>query len=119
MGVRTVADDSFHQAQAYFNAGNFARGREVALEGLAQHPDDVNLLRLAGKCSLELGMDATQYLERAVALQPGDVDAWHDLSDAFVEEGRLDDAAAALREVVRINSGDVVALLDLGLILRQ
>lgn len=116
MGVRT---DSFHQAQAYFNAGNYARGREVALEGLAQDPDDVNLLRLAGKCSLELGVEAAPYLERVVRLQPDDVDAWHDLSEALVEEGRLEDAAAALEELLRVNPGDIVALIDLGLTLRQ
>src|SRR5438270_6324275 len=100
MGVGTVTDDSYHQAQALFNAGNFARGREVALQGLTEHPDDVNLLRLAGSCSLELGMEAeaASYLQRVVSLQPDDVEAWHDLSDALAEDGRLEEAAGALRE---------------------
>src|SRR5919205_1900618 len=116
-GVRAVTDDSFHQAQAFYNARNFARGREAALQGLADHPDDVRLLRLAGKCSAELGLeDAVQYLQRAVNVQPDDVDTWHALSDALVEEGRLDEAAGALREAVRLRANDPIALLDLGLI---
>jgi tetratricopeptide (TPR) repeat protein len=118
MGVRAT-NDSFHQAQALFNAGNFARGREVALEGLAERPDDVNLLRLAGKCSLELGQDAASYFQRVVNLQPDDVESWHDLGDALVEDGQLEEAAGAMRQVVRIRPTDVTALLDLGLILRQ
>lgn len=118
MGVSTVTDDSFHQAQAFYNAGNFARAREAALRGLERQPDDVELLRLAGKCSLELGLDdATAYLQRAVSLRPDDVEAWHELGDALVEEGRLPEAAGALREVVQIKPRDAVALVDLGHIL--
>lgn len=118
MGVRAVTDDPFHQAQAYYNAGNFSRGREAALQGLAEQPDNVDLLRLAGRCSLELGADdAAGYLQRAVNLKPDDVDAWHDLSDALVEAGRLEEATGALREIVQLRPQDPVALLDLGHIL--
>jgi tetratricopeptide (TPR) repeat protein len=118
MGVSTVTDDSFHQAQAFFNAGNYARARETALRGLEARPHDVELLRLAGKSSLELGLDdAVGYLQRVVNMRPDDVDAWHDLGDALVEEGRLREAAAALREVVQIKPRDATALVDLGHVL--
>jgi tetratricopeptide (TPR) repeat protein len=118
MGVDTVTDDAFQQAQAYFNAGNYERCRELVLQNLSSHPDDADLLKLAGKCSLELNLgDAATYLQRAVNQRPDDVEAWHDLGDALADEGQLPEAAAALREAARLRPSDVAVLVDLGHIL--
>jgi tetratricopeptide (TPR) repeat protein len=115
LGIGTVTDDSFQEAQAFFNAGNYRRCHELAVEGLAKNPNDVTLLRFAGKCSLELDLgDASGYLQKAVNLRPDDVDAWRDLGDALVEEGNLPEAATALREAVRLRPYDAAALVDLG-----
>jgi len=108
-------NDPFQEAQAYFNAGNFRRCRELALQGLEERPDDVSLLRLVGKCSLQLNLDdAAPTLQRVVGLVPDDFEAWHELGDALVEEGELPEAAAALRESLRLRPGHASALVDLG-----
>lgn len=110
-----MTDDSFQQAQAYYTAGNFERCRELVLQGLSARPDDVELLKLAGKCSLELDLsDAAAYLQRVVNRSPDDVDAWHDLGNALVDEGQLPEAVQALREAARLRPTDAGVLIDLG-----
>ena len=43
------------QARSHFEAGEFSRAREVALNGLATTPDDVDLLSSLGQLLLEQG----------------------------------------------------------------
>jgi tetratricopeptide (TPR) repeat protein len=108
-------NDPGSDARASFEAGDFRRCREVALAGLADHPDQPALLRLAGRASLELDLDdAADYLERAVALDPGDAEAWLALGNARAGQGSLQEAHAALRRAVELRPDDVAALVDLG-----
>lgn len=110
-----MTEDAFHEAQAYYNAGNFRRCRELVLQSLAQHPDDASLLRLAGKCSLALNLDdASTFIQRLVNMRPDDLEAWRDLGDALVDEGKLPEAAAALREAHRLRPSDANILVNLG-----
>lgn len=116
--METVADDSFQQAQAYFNAGNYRRCRDLVHDALTAHPDDVELLKLAGRCSVELNAgDAAAYLQRVVRLDPDNAEAWHDLGDALVDEGRLPEAVDALRQALRLSPDNAGVLVDLGHIL--
>jgi tetratricopeptide (TPR) repeat protein len=113
-----VTDDSFQQAQAYFNAGNHRRCQELVEQALHNDPDDVRLLRLAGKCSLELNTGkAAGYFQKVVNQAPDDVEAWRDLGDSLMEEGDLAEAAAAFRQAIKLRPYDAVALIDLGHIL--
>lgn len=110
-----MADESRNQAQAFFDAGDFRRCRELALRGLEAQPDDIRLLRLAGRCSLELDLDdATEYLRQVVKLVPDDFAAWGDLGTALVDEGNMPEAAEAFRQVIRLHPDDVTALINLG-----
>jgi tetratricopeptide (TPR) repeat protein len=110
-----MTDEPSHQAQAYFDAGDFRRCREVALRSLEAQPEDVRLLRLAGRCSLELELDdATEYFRQAVKLVPDDLAAWQDLGTALVDEGNMPEAAAAFRQVIRLQPDDVTSLVNLG-----
>jgi len=103
------------QARALFEAGDFQQCRETALRGLAEHADDPSLLRLAGKASYQLGLDdAPDYLRRVTALDPSDADAWRDLGDALVDQGRVDEAADAFRKVIQLRPDDAGVLVDLG-----
>ena len=65
-----ATNDRYEDALARYNGGDFQAARELALQGLADEPKDVNLLRLAGKSSAELDLaDATGYLEQAVDIE--------------------------------------------------
>jgi tetratricopeptide (TPR) repeat protein len=112
--VPKTTTDGLEQAQSLFASGDFGRCREVVLEALQAHPQDPGLLRLAGKASLELDLDdAAGYLEQAARLEPENPDAWRDLADALLYEGRVDDAAAAIQHAVELRPDDVASLVDL------
>jgi len=109
-----MADDTYQQAQAAFDAGNVEQAYARAMQALAARPQDVPLLKLAARCSVELGKDdAASLLRRVVTVQPADADAWRDLAAAAVDAGDLPEAARALREVVRLRPDDTAALVDL------
>lgn len=110
-----VKDGLVDQARACYEAGEFARCRELALEALGSRPDDAELLRLAGLSSLELDFDdALDYLRKAVEIAPGDAAAWRDLGEGLAFQGRPDEAADAFRKVVELRRDDSATLIDLG-----
>jgi tetratricopeptide (TPR) repeat protein len=114
MGTDTVTDDTYQQALAFFNAGNYRRCHDLVQQALAAEPDRADLLKLAGRCSMELNLDdAVEILQRAVTLRPDDVDGWQALGDALVDEGRTAEAADALRRAVTLRPNDVDGLIDL------
>jgi Flp pilus assembly protein TadD len=109
-----MTDKGREEAQALFEAGDFRRCREVALAELAGTPDDVELLRLAGRAGVELGSeDAVAQLRRVAELQP-DAAAWRDLGDALAAEGDSESANQAFRKVLEFDPLDEVALTGLG-----
>jgi len=109
-----TASASFEQALALYNDGDYARSRELSLEALAVNPQDPNLLRLAGKAGLELGLpDAAEYLEQAADLDPENPDALRDLADARLAAGRVDDAARTIHRAIELRPEDVASLVDL------
>jgi tetratricopeptide (TPR) repeat protein len=103
------------QARAHFEAGRHAEARAAAQEGLASAPDDLELLRISGRAGVELGAsDAVDELARVTELHPDSAEAWHDLGDALLAEGRDEEAADAFRKAVELNPDDDVALTHLG-----
>ena len=110
-----ATNDRYDDALALFNGGDFRAARDLALQGLADEPKDVNLLRLAGRSSTELDMaDAATYLEQAVDLEPENVDAWRELAEAFLVQDRLTDAMGAIQQALELRPDDVSGLIDLG-----
>ena len=106
--------EAIDNARSRFDAGDFEESRDAALRGLQENPDDVALLRVAGRASAELGRDdAVGYLERAVALEPDNADAWRDLGEAHLYENRLQDATKAFRQAVELRPNDVASLVQL------
>src|SRR2546425_11610105 len=93
----TVGEELVQQARSRYEAGEYRGCWEAAQEGLSEHPDDANLLRLAGKAGLELDEDgALEYLRKATEVSPDDADAWRDLGEGLVLEGRTGEAVEAL-----------------------
>jgi tetratricopeptide (TPR) repeat protein len=103
------------RARESFEAGDYVAAREAAQQGLAQAPDDVDLLRLAGRAGVELDAgDALDQLTRVTELAPDDAVAWHDLGEALAADGRNDDARQAFAKAVELDPEDSVALMHLG-----
>jgi Flp pilus assembly protein TadD len=110
-----MSGDAAQQAEAHLEAGKYREAREAALAGLADAPDDVQLLVLAGRAGVELDSDdATEQLLRATELAPELAEAWHYLGEALATEGRMDEANDAFRKAVHLNPADQVALSHLG-----
>jgi tetratricopeptide (TPR) repeat protein len=106
---------TLEQARTHFEAGQFAKARDAALEGLGAAPDDVELLRVAGRAGVETGADdAVEQLRKITELQPDSADAWRDLGDALAAEGRTEEAGEAFRKVLEIEPDDEVAITALG-----
>jgi Flp pilus assembly protein TadD len=97
------------------DAAEYERSLEIALEGLREAPDDVELLVLAGRAGVELDAeDAVEHLRRATELAPEDASAWHQYGEALAAEGQMGEADAAFRRAVELDPDDQVALTHLG-----
>ena len=106
---------ALEEARAHLEAAEYRQAREAALGGLASQPDDVELLRVAGKAGVELGEDdSVEQLRKVVELRPDDAAGWHDLGDALATEGRTEEAAEAFGKAVELNPDDEMALTQLG-----
>jgi tetratricopeptide (TPR) repeat protein len=111
----TVKNGLAERARACLEEGDYEQCRQTVLAALETHPDDPELLRLAGLAGLELGSDdAVAYLQKASAAAPGDARIWSELGDALVVHGRSAEAADAFRQAVSLRPDDVDALVHLG-----
>jgi len=114
VGGPRLEGDVVEQAELSYRAGEFRQSREQALRGLETQPDSVQLLRLAGRSSVELDLDdGLTFLRKAVELAPNDAEAWRDLALALIGAGDTTEAAEALREVVRRRPSEIAARIDL------
>jgi tetratricopeptide (TPR) repeat protein len=105
---------SYEQAQELYANGDFEGSLELVTVLLEASPQDPNLLRLAGKAGVELRRDdALGRLEQAAAADAENPDAWRDLADALLSEGRLDEATTAIQRAVDLRPDDVASLVDL------
>lgn len=103
------------QARSHFEAGEFGSARAAALDGLRDNPDDVELLRLAGRSGVETGADdAVDQLRKVSELEPDSAESWSDLGDALAAEGRSDEADQAFRKVLEIDPENETALTAIG-----
>jgi tetratricopeptide (TPR) repeat protein len=103
------------QARNFYEAGEFEKARASATDGLSSSPDDVELLRVAGRAGVETGApDAVDQLTKVTELQPDSADAWRDLADAMAAEGRTGDAERAFQKVLELEPDDEAALSALG-----
>ena len=100
------------QARAHLEAGRYREAHAAASEALAGASDDAELLRIAGRAGVELGSsDAVDQLTRVTELQPDSAEAWRELGDALLAEGRDKEAADAIDYA---NASPDVALTSLG-----
>jgi tetratricopeptide (TPR) repeat protein len=109
-----AADGRYEEGLALYEQGEFQAARAVAERGLREEPAHVNLLRLAGRSGAELDLpDAADYLSKAVELEPENADAWRELGEALLNEGRMKEATGAFRRAVELRPNDVGTLVHL------
>jgi tetratricopeptide (TPR) repeat protein len=112
--MAAATNDRYEEAVRLFDAGNFRGAHEAALSGLAKDPKDASLLRVAGRAGVELDLrEAIEYLQRAVALEADNADAWRELAEALLYDGRAVEATDAFRHAVELNPDDAATLVDL------
>ncbi len=98
VGLRAVLAD------AHRRAGNRERAESEAAEVLRLSPEDPDALLIAAELRLEKGAtgDARPLFERALAREPGRLDALLGLAAIDFADGRPLDAEARLAEILRI-----------------
>jgi tetratricopeptide (TPR) repeat protein len=103
------------RAQDAYIAADFQESYRLALEGLDGRPDDPDLLAIAGRAALELGLDeAVTYLGKLVELTSADASAWRDLGMARLNSSDPAGAEQALRTAVQLDPADPGTRVSLG-----
>jgi tetratricopeptide (TPR) repeat protein len=103
------------EARTHFEAHEYGQARASAMAVLGDRPDDVEMLRLAGRAGVETGAeDAVDLLRRLTELAPDDAAAWRDLGDALATDGRTEEARDAFRRAVDLDPSDEASLTALG-----
>lgn len=90
-------------ASAYLLAKRFAEAERVAHDGLAVAPDDAQLTNLLGEAFAGEGRtdEALEHWRRGYALDPEALDGRYGSAFLLEEAGRLDDAIAEWRFIIR------------------
>ena len=88
-------------ADRLFQAGEFAQAREQYAGIAADHPDDYSAILQLGRIALLSNRldDARIWLERAIALRPGDSDPKVMLAEVYYRRDDFEKAAASLNGV--------------------
>ena len=100
-GQATSEPNQSDAAARLFEAGKFAEAGDLYARIVAQNPKDYSAILQLGRIALLSNRldDAQKWLEKAIALQPGDDDAKVMLAEAFYRRDDFQKAAAALSGV--------------------
>ncbi len=92
-------------------AGRYDDARRAYEAAITGSPESAFLYRDLGLVELEAGLGdaALPHLTKAVALDPDDVEAWRGLAGLHEQQGRFDEAVAALERVATLEPGEAAA----------
>ncbi len=108
--------DLSREASAALADGDAETSLRLALEGLDAYPADPELLRLAGRSSLDLGRDdAVPHFEALVAAAPAEPTGWVDLGFAHAATGDAGAAADAFAKAMELAPEDPDTVVDFAL----
>jgi tetratricopeptide (TPR) repeat protein len=115
--VTSMAQD-YDAAGAAIRAGDYAAAHRVVEEQLADHPEDVVLLRIKAVALMESGNDAhaIQVLKHALSLEPASVACRYYLAQTYAYQGSIVDALGVLNEIVQMAPDSEYARLAEGII---
>jgi len=104
------------KAIAAHAAGKLGEAQDLYQSILETNPDDHAVLNLLGISHIQQGRprDGIRFLEKALALGPGDAEAHYHLASALQSLGRLDAAIEHFEAVLAIDAGHAAAQLSLG-----
>jgi tetratricopeptide (TPR) repeat protein len=112
--VTPEASTAAQEARDLYESGDYERAREVAAGALDSTPEDVELLRLAGRATLELEPEAAvAYFERAAHVEPENAELWDELGDVLLQLDRAPAATSAFQQVIRLRPDDAASHVDL------
>lgn len=96
--------ETLAQAIEHHMAGRFDEAERLYLKLHQHHPKDEEVLYLLGMLSCDVGIPDTAYrfLDEALRLSPGFVEARHQLGSAYVQAGRPQDALVQFDLVLQI-----------------
>jgi Flp pilus assembly protein TadD len=110
-----MTDDVVERSRDLFAAEDFKGSYEMAVDGLRDAPDDVELRLVAGNAGVEIeARDAVDHLRRATELAGDDARTWRALGEALVTEGDTSAANDAFSRAVELDPEDRAALTQLG-----
>src|SRR5436190_10359185 len=89
----------------HHQAGRFAQAESLYRQVLAKNPNHDGALHLLGVLALQVNRAdlATEFLSRAVALQPTIPAYQSNLGNALTTQGKLDEAIACYRRALALN----------------
>jgi len=101
--VRADEAAPWQKAGELMKAAEYVAGLEEADRALAEHPDDLVLLRIKGVCLMELGREdeAVAVLRRAVEKDPSSIASWYYLAQALAYRGSVVEAVEILRTICK------------------
>jgi Tfp pilus assembly protein PilF len=108
-------------ADGWRESGEFAKAIPRYQAALRQRPDWLPALRrlAASLDAAGQGDRALATLQRAVQIAPANADAWHELGEVYLRQGRPADAAAALRKALDLDREIAEVHNAFGVILAQ
>ncbi|WP_026811679.1 tetratricopeptide repeat protein [Arenibacter latericius] len=96
--------DYVGKVKRYFESGNWEAGKNTIQEGLKIHPTDSDLIMLLGKYNYHKGqLDEARYqLNRALVVNPNNIDAKQILVNVEVDSKRYSSAICYVNEILEI-----------------
>lgn len=115
----TAAPDEYNQLAALFNAGHYAEVEKRTRLLLERYPDFPIAWKMLGAALRMQGKNNLFALQKAAELLPDDADTHYNLGVFFKKQGRLEEAEASYRQVLRIKPDFAEAHYNLGNTLAQ
>lgn len=114
-------DALFHDARAFYGAGNLPRATAICDSILAQHPDHSGALYMKGMIAFQQGdaSKALPYLDKAVALVPQQANIQSNHGLILQTLGRLQESIASYDRAIAIDPAYVDAHFNRGIVLQK
>lgn len=113
-----TVDETFRLALDYYRQGNLLQAESICTKILNVHPDNADVLHLAGIIQYELKNydSAKKYIEASLKLDPTEAFAYFNLANIFRDEQKPDEAIINYQKALQIDPTLGDAYYNLGII---